>query len=56
VLVADAGWMFGTQTVQVDKVVISSTTHRFDAFTKDTVQEGRMAELHLLPTSSASAP
>lgn len=37
-LVADAGWMFGTQTVQVDNVRINSTTYTFE--TKDSCKKG----------------
>ncbi len=40
-LVADAGWKFGTQTVQVDNVMINSTTYTFDpAPTKDSCKKG----------------
>ena len=40
-LVADAGWMFGTQTVQVDNVMINSTTYTFEpAPTKDSCKKG----------------
>lgn len=40
-LVTDAGWMFGTQTVLVDNVMINSTTYTFDpAPTKDSCKKG----------------